>query len=101
MELVFLTVLLGLLFDYTNGFHDAANVVSTVIATRVLTPLSAIVMAAVLNTIGATQIVVLSAVCAAIFWNLVTWYFGMPSSSSYALIGGLLGSAWMHGGRET
>jgi len=114
-------VVLGLVFDYTNGFHDAANVVSTVIVTRVLAPLSAIVMAGVLNFIGATQIsgvaqtistglvnaedatqiVVLSAVAAAIFWNLLTWYYGIPSSSSYALIGGLLGSAWAHLGIST
>lgn len=116
MEIVILIVLLGLLFDYTNGFHDAANVVSTVIATRVLAPLSAIIMAGVLNFIGATQIsgvaqtittglvqtqdatqlVVLAAVVGAIIWNLLTWYYGIPSSSSYALIGGLLGSAWLH-----
>ncbi|OGN64678.1 MAG: inorganic phosphate transporter [Chlamydiae bacterium RIFCSPHIGHO2_12_FULL_49_9] len=118
MEIVVLIVLLGLFFDYTNGFHDAANVVSTVIATRVLAPVSAIVMAGVLNFIGATQIsgvaqtiatglvdathatqaVVLSAVVGAIFWNILTWYCGIPSSSSYALIGGLLGAAWTHQG---
>ena len=121
LEIIVLTVFLGLLFDYTNGFHDAANVVSTVIATKALAPFSAIIMAAVLNTLGATQIsgvaqtiatglidkadatqlVVLCALIAAIIWNLVTWYFGMPSSSSYALIGGLLGSAWMNQGFET
>jgi PiT family inorganic phosphate transporter len=121
LEIAILIVVLGLLFDYTNGFHDAANVVSTVIATRVLTPFSAIVMAGVLNTIGATQIsgvaqtiavglvdageasqiVVLSAVFGAIVWNLATWYWGIPSSSSYALIGGLLGSAWIHMGFHT
>ncbi|MDE3046169.1 MAG: inorganic phosphate transporter [Verrucomicrobiota bacterium] len=120
MELVILIVLLGLLFDYTNGFHDAANVVSTVIATRALAPISAIVMAGVLNFIGATQIsgvaqtissglveaqhatqiVVLAAVIGAIAWNLITWYFGIPSSSSYALIGGLVGAAWTHQGFE-
>lgn len=119
--LILLTVFLGLVFDYTNGFHDAANVVSTVIATRVLAPLSAIIMAAVLNFIGATQIsgvaqtvasglvdaqnatqvVVLAAVIAAISWNLITWYFGIPSSSSYALIGGLIGAAWVHEGIDT
>jgi PiT family inorganic phosphate transporter len=118
MEIVVLIVLLGLFFDYTNGFHDAANVVSTVIATRVLAPVSAIVMAGVLNFIGATQIsgvaqtiatglvdaahatqaVVLSAVIGAILWNILTWYYGIPSSSSYALIGGLLGAAWTHQG---
>jgi inorganic phosphate transporter, PiT family len=119
MDLVIIAiVLLGLLFDYTNGFHDAANVVATVIATRVLAPLSAIVMASLLNFLGATQIsgvaqtiatglveidaatqlVILAAVIAAILWNLLTWYFGIPSSSSYALIGGLVGAAWKHAG---
>lgn len=115
---IFLVVLFGLLFDYTNGFHDAANVVSTVIATRVLAPFSAIVMAGVLNFIGATQIsgvaqtiatglvdaehatqiVVLAALIGAIAWNLFTWYYGIPSSSSYALIGGLVGAAAAHQG---
>jgi PiT family inorganic phosphate transporter len=118
MELVILIVFFGLFFDYTNGFHDAANVVSTVIATRVMPPLSAIIMAGVLNFIGATQIsgvahtiatglvepqhatqiVVLAAVLGAIIWNLITWYFGIPSSSSYALVGGLIGSTTMHSG---
>lgn len=118
MELAILIVILGLIFDYTNGFHDAANVVSTVIATRVLAPVSAIVMAGVLNFIGATQIsgvaqtiatglvdvhetsqlVVLAAVAGAIVWNILTWFYGIPSSSSYALIGGLLGAAWIHEG---
>src|ERR1700691_3152017 len=99
-ELVILIVILGLIFDYTNGFHDAANVVSTVIATRVLTPLAAILLAGVLNMLGATQIsgvaqtittglveaayatqqMVLAAVIGAIIWNLLTWYFGIPSS---------------------
>ena len=119
--LIILIVVLGLVFDYTNGFHDAANVVSTVIATRVLAPLSAIVMAGVLNFIGATQIsgvaetiatglvnaqdatqvVVLASVIGAIVWNLITWWFGIPSSSSYALIGGLVGAAWFHQGADT
>lgn len=119
--LILLIVVLGLVFDYTNGFHDAANVVSTVIATRVLAPLTAIVMAAVLNFIGATQIsgvaqtiatglvnaqeatqiVVLAAVIGAIAWNLITWYFGLPSSSSYALIGGLIGASWLHDGYDS
>ncbi len=113
MEIAILIICLGLLFDYTNGFHDAANVVSTVIATRVLAPFSAIVLAGVLNTLGATQIsgvaqtiatglidaqdatqaLILCALFGAIVWNFITWYFGMPSSSSYALIGGLLGAA--------
>ncbi|MES2273994.1 MAG: inorganic phosphate transporter [Chlamydiota bacterium] len=116
--LIFLIVILALFFDYTNGFHDAANVVSTVIATKVLAPISAIVLGGVLNFIGATQIsgvaqtiatglvntadttqiVVFCALVGAIIWNLLTWYYGIPSSSSYALIGGLLGSAWIHQG---
>lgn len=120
LELALLIVFLGLLFDYTNGFHDAANVVSTVIATRVLAPVSAIVMAGVLNFVGATQVsgvaqtvasglirleettqwVVLSAVLSAIVWNCLTWYYRIPSSSSYALIGGLLGAAWAYQGLE-
>lgn len=119
--LIILIVVLGLVFDYTNGFHDAANVVSTVIATGVLAPLSAIVMAGVLNFIGATQIsgvaqtiatglvdaqnasqiAVLAAVIGAIAWNILTWYWGIPSSSSYALIGGLIGAAWVHRGVHT
>ncbi len=119
--MIILIVVFGLVFDYTNGFHDAANVVSTVIATRVLAPLSAIVLAGVLNFIGATQIsgvaetiatglidaetttqtVVLAALFGAIVWNLITWYFGIPSSSSYALIGGMIGSAWVEQGSVT
>ena len=119
--LIILIVVLGLVFDYTNGFHDAANVVSTVIATGVLAPLSAIVMAGVLNFIGATQIsgvastiatglvnaedasqvAVLAAVIGAIAWNIITWYYGIPSSSSYALIGGLIGASWVHQGTST
>ncbi len=118
IDIIFFIVIFGLLFDYTNGFHDAANVVSTVIATRVLAPVTAIIMAGVLNTIGATQIsgvaqtiaeglvdphystqaMVLAALIGAILWNLATWYVGIPSSSSYALVGGLLGAVWISGG---
>lgn len=118
IELVILIVILGLLFDYTNGFHDAANVVSTVIATKVLAPLTAIVLASFLNFLGATQIsgvaqtittglvdlqsasqiTVLCALIGAIFWNFLTWYCGLPSSSSYALVGGLIGASWVHEG---
>lgn len=118
IDMVILIVILGLLFDYTNGFHDAANVVSTVIATRVLAPLTAIVLAAFLNMLGATQIsgvaktittglvelqsatqiTVICALVGAIFWNFLTWYFGIPSSSSYALVGGLIGASWIHEG---
>ncbi len=113
-------MLLGLVFDYTNGFHDAANVVATVIATRVLAPTTAIVLAGVLNLLGATQVsavahtitngivessavsslTILAAVLGAIVWNIITWYFGMASSSSYALIGGLVGAAFVSVGEE-
>ncbi|MGL5627322.1 MAG: inorganic phosphate transporter [Candidatus Rhabdochlamydia sp.] len=116
--LVVCIVILGLIFDYTNGFHDAANVVSTVIATRVLTPLVAICMASVLNVVGAIQIsgvaqtiasglvdpnytssiTVISALLGAIIWNVLTWSLGIPSSSSYALIGGLIGAVWTQTG---
>src|SRR3990167_5682607 len=102
VELVIFIVILGLAFDYTNGFHDSANVVSTVIATRVLTPLSAILLASILNVLGATQtsgvaetiatglvdphsatqLTVLCALVGAICWNFITWYCGIPSSSS-------------------
>lgn len=116
--LVICIVVLGLAFDYTNGFHDAANVVSTVIATRVLTPLVAICMASILNVIGATQIsgvaqtiasglvdpnytssiTIIAGLLGAIIWNVFTWSLGIPSSSSYALIGGLIGSVWAQNG---
>ncbi len=118
--LVIVIVLVGLIFDYTNGFHDAANVVSTVIATRALRPVVAIAIAGILNTIGATQIggiahtittglveshavtewMVICAISGAIIWNLLTWYFEIPSSSSYALLGGMLGSAWVYLGNS-
>lgn len=121
LVLVILIVFFGLVFDYTNGFHDAANVVATVIATRVLAPTVAIVLAGVFNAIGALQIsgivetitseivkntcvtpvVVLAGILGAILWNLITWYFGIPSSSSYALIGGIVGSAWISGGENS
>ncbi|WP_214325314.1 inorganic phosphate transporter [Nonomuraea sediminis] len=108
-------VVIALAFDYTNGFHDAANAIATSVSTRALTPRAALFMAAAMNFIGAhlgTQVaqtvgkgiieapsgthglvVVASALIGAIAWNLITWYFGLPSSSSHALIGGLVGSA--------
>jgi len=118
VDIIIVIVILGLVFDYTNGFHDAANVVSTVIATRVLAPMTAIILAALLNFLGATQIsgvahtitselvnpefssqiTVLCALIGAIVWNIATWYFGIPSSSSYALVGGLVGATWVHAG---
>jgi PiT family inorganic phosphate transporter len=118
--LLVLTIVLALAFDYINGFHDTANAIATVVSTRVLSPRIAIILAAVLNFAGAmfatqvaktiasglvaphmaTEVVVLAAVCAAIFWNLVTWFYGIPSSSSHALIGGLIGAAIAHGGKD-
>jgi PiT family inorganic phosphate transporter len=119
-EVLLLVIILGLIFDYTNGFHDAANVVSTVIATKVLVPLTAIVLAAVLNFIGAlhtskvaetitshlvlpeytTSLTILCALIGAIVWNIVTWYYGIPSSSSYALVGGLVGASYVFAGKD-
>ncbi|HEX4706880.1 MAG TPA: inorganic phosphate transporter [Candidatus Udaeobacter sp.] len=106
-------VLAAIIFEYSNGFHDAANAIATVVSTRVLTPRKAIAMAAFFNLTGAlfggavaatigkglvdTEIVtmttVLCAVIAAFAWNITTWWFGLPSSSSHALIGGLCGAA--------
>ncbi|MEJ7705511.1 MAG: inorganic phosphate transporter [Geodermatophilaceae bacterium] len=108
-------ILIALVFDYTNGFHDAANAIATSVSTRALTPRMALLMAAVFNLLGAflgTKVastvgsgiieapdgsggltVVFAALIGAIVWNLTTWYFGMPSSSSHALIGGLVGAA--------
>lgn len=114
--LLVLVVLLALAFDYINGFHDTANAVATVVSTNVLPGRTAVLMAAALNFVGAfsgvgvaktigegianpadiTQTVVCSALLGAIFWNLLTWYYGIPSSSSHALIGGIVGSAWCH-----
>jgi PiT family inorganic phosphate transporter len=116
--IVVLVIVFSLCFDYINGFHDTANAIATVVSTRVLAPRTAILMAATLNFAGAfystavaktiaaglvapsdaTQTVILSAVVGAIIWNLVTWRFGIPSSSSHALIGGLVGAALVHGG---
>ncbi len=116
--LLVLVVVFSLAFDYINGFHDTANAIATVVSTRVLTPLQAIIMAAVLNFAGAlvatavaqtvakgilephsaTQVVVLAAVVGAIVWNLITWAGGIPSSSSHALIGGLCGAGAAHAG---
>lgn len=119
--IILIIVILGLVFDYTNGFHDSANVVSTVIATGALKPVTAIAIAACLNTIGATQIsrvaetittglidpqassqlLILAAIIGAIVWNVFTAQIGIPSSSSYALVGGLVGVALIHTGAHT
>jgi PiT family inorganic phosphate transporter len=113
--LIAAVILVALTFDYTNGFHDAANAIATSVSTRALTPRIALVLAAVMNFLGAflgTEVaqtvgsgiieapsgehglvVVMSGLLGAISWNLITWYFGLPSSSSHALIGGLIGAA--------
>ncbi len=106
-------IILALLFDYINGFHDAANAIATVVSTKVLTPLQAVLWAALFNFVayfifkdhgvgetiaktvkGAIGLdVILSGLIAAIIWNLITWWFGIPSSSSHTLIGGFTGAA--------
>ncbi|MCA5892122.1 inorganic phosphate transporter [Isoptericola sp. NEAU-Y5] len=114
--LVVLVVALALGFDYTNGFHDAANAIATSVSTRALTPRAALLMAAVMNFVGAllgtevaetiatsivdlqdasnhtALVVVFCALIGAIAWNLITWWFGLPSSSTHSLIGGLVGA---------
>ncbi len=117
-SLVVIVIILALSFDFINGFHDTANSIATCVSTRVLSPKVAIFMAASLNIAGAMTshkvaatvsqgiindkyikgdngvlIVVIAALAAAITWNLITWYFGIPSSSSHALFGGLIGSS--------
>ena len=111
--IVVAVVVIALGFDYTNGFHDAANAIATAVSTRALTPRTALLLAAVMNFAGAFLgqkvaktvseileigdgvnglVVILAALLGAITWNLLTWYFGLPSSSSHALIGGLVGA---------
>ncbi len=117
MTLLIVIVVLALIFDYINGFHDAANSIATIVSTKVLTPYQAVVWAAffnfvayfifkdhaVANTIGKTVHqefitlpVILSGLIAAIIWNLLTWWYGIPSSSSHTLIGGFAGAAITH-----
>ena len=119
MSLLIVIIVLALLFDYINGFHDAANSIATIVSTKVLTPFQAVIWAAffnfvayfifqdhaVANTIGKTVHseyitlgVILAGLLAAIFWNLLTWWFGIPSSSSHTLIGGFAGAALAHAG---
>ncbi|MGN6628762.1 MAG: inorganic phosphate transporter [Candidatus Nitrosocosmicus sp.] len=115
-------IISALFFDFVNGFHDSANAIATVVGTRSLRPLHAVSIAAIANftgpfifgtavaaTVGkgiirpefATTEVILASLIGAIIWNLITWYFGLPSSSSHALIGGLIGSALISGGIQT
>lgn len=111
---VLLVIVAALIFDFTNGFHDAANSIATIVSTRVLTPRQAVVWAAFFNflaffifgttvakTVGkgliditsVTPIVILAGLIGTIIWNIITWYFGLPTSSSHALIGGYAGAA--------
>jgi inorganic phosphate transporter, PiT family len=119
LYLIIPIILIALAFDFTNGMHDAANSISTIVSTRVLSPRQAVIWAAVFNfvaflifgtgvakTIGkgmvdieiVTSTVILAGLIGAIAWNLITWYFGLPSSSSHALIGGYAGAAIAKGG---
>ena len=113
LAIVVAVVVVALIFDYTNGFHDAANAIATSVSTKALTPRVALGMAAIMNFVGAFLgqevantvasvitlpqnthglTVVMAGLIGAISWNLLTWYFGLPSSSSHALIGGLMGA---------
>src|ERR671929_688776 len=112
---LWLVIATALAFDFTNGFHDTANVVATSISTRALPPRAAVGLAAILNFVGAfisqavaatvakgivdagsiTMTIVFAGLIGAIAWNLATWYFGLPSSSSHALIGGVVGAAFI------
>src|SRR6185312_3869837 len=115
-----LVVAAALAFDFTNGFHDTANVVAASISTRALSPRMAIGLAALLNFVGAfislqvaatvaqgivdseliTPTIVFGGLIGAISWNLITWYFGLPSRSSHALIGGVVGAAFVAEGSD-
>ncbi|KQB99403.1 inorganic phosphate transporter [Pedobacter sp. Hv1] len=118
LTLLLVIIVLALIFDYINGFHDAANAIATIVATKVLTPFQAVVWAAFFNflaywvfgfgvadtvaktanTMEINLVVILAGVIAAIIWNLFTWWFGIPSSSSHTLIGGFAGAAIAHAG---
>ena len=121
LTLVVTVIVVALIFDFINGFHDTANAIATVVSTGVVPLRTAIMVAAALNFCGAltgtavattigrgiitpetiTLVVVLSALLGAIFWNLFTWYFGIPSSSSHAMVGGLIGSGMAYGGSSS
>ena len=115
--LVIAIIILALVFDYINGFHDAANSIATIVSTKVLTPVQAVLWAALFNVVAyfifqdhavantisktvnkefITLPVILSGIIAAIIWNLLTWWYGIPSSSSHTLIGGFAGAAITH-----
>ena len=114
LALAVLIIAVALIFDYINGFHDAANSIATIVATRVLTPFQAVLWAAFFNFVSAfsfgtgvastvgqgfvdldlvTPFVILAGLIGAIVWDLITWWLGLPTSSSHALIGGYAGAA--------
>jgi inorganic phosphate transporter, PiT family len=122
MTFLYVVVTLVLIFDFLNGFHDSANSIATVVSTKVLSPLVAVILAAFFNFIAFTVFpmnvahtigkgvvdpsvlnltVIASALVAAIFWNLVTWWWGLPSSSSHTLVGGMVGAAFVHAGSSS
>jgi inorganic phosphate transporter, PiT family len=122
MTFLYIVIALVLVFDFLNGFHDSANSIATVVSTKVLSPIAAVIMAAFFNfiaftvfplkvahTIGTGVVnpdvlnltVIASALIAAIIWNLVTWWWGLPSSSSHTLVGGLIGAAVSHSGTSS
>jgi PiT family inorganic phosphate transporter len=113
-KFVLLTIILALVFDFINGFHDSANAIATVVATKVLSPFKAVTMAAFFNLVGPlvfgtaiaamigkgiidtniiTVNVIFAALVGAVVWDLITWYVALPTSSSHALVGGLIGAA--------
>ena len=120
ISILIFIILIALVFDFLNGFHDAANSIATIVSTRVLTPRKAVLWAAFFNFLAAflftghsvaktigkglvtpslvNEYVILAALLGAITWNIITWYFGIPSSSSHALMGGLGGAAIMRAG---
>src|SRR6478735_7811330 len=118
--IVVVVVVTALVFDFTNGFHDTANAMATSIATGALRPRTAVAVAGCLNVLGAflsvqvaktisgglvdetliNPVVIFAGLTGAIVWNLVTWLLGLPSSSSHALFGGLIGAAWVAGGAD-
>src|SRR5690349_22106847 len=123
MTFLVIIIILALVFDYINGFHDAANSIATIVSTKVLTPFQAVLWAAIFNFIAffiskyligefkigntiaksvneefVTQAVIFAGLIAAIAWNLLTWWFGIPSSSSHTLLGGFAGAAVAYGG---
>jgi PiT family inorganic phosphate transporter len=117
-SLLVLVIVTTLIFEYINGMHDAANAIAAVVSTKALSPRKAVMYGGLMNILGAfagthvaktigagvidaaivTQMMILAALFGAIVWNLITWYVGIPSSSSHALIGGLMGAAWMKAG---